>query len=138
VVVTNFNPHYPLIRFATGDMSAIMAGQSPCGRTNKRIKGWMGRADQATKVRGMFVRPEQVADLVSKHEEVMKVRLQVTQINGQDNLNVLCEATVISSELATVIADSVRSVLHIRGEVVLQEIGSLPNDGLVIHDQREY
>jgi len=127
-----------LIRFATGDMSAIMAGQSPCGRTNKRIKGWMGRADQATKVRGMFVRPEQVADLVSKHEEVMKVRLQVTQINGQDNLNVLCEATVISSELATVIADSVRSVLHIRGEVVLQEIGSLPNDGLVIHDQREY
>jgi phenylacetate-CoA ligase len=98
----------------------------------------MGRADQATKVRGMFVRPEQVADLVSKHEEVMKVRLQVTQINGQDNLNVLCEATVISSELATVIADSVRSVLHIRGEVVLQEIGSLPNDGLVIHDQREY
>ena len=138
VVVTNFNPHYPLIRFATGDMSAIMAGQSPCGRTNKRIKGWMGRADQAIKVRGMFVRPEQVANLVAKHEQLVKVRLQVTQVDGQDNLQVLCETTVISSEMAAQITHSVRSVLHLRGGVVLQEVGSLPNDGIVIHDQREH
>ncbi|MGY8907621.1 MAG: phenylacetate--CoA ligase family protein [Pseudomonadales bacterium] len=138
VVVTNFNPHYPLIRFATGDMSAIMAGQSPCGRTNKRIKGWMGRADQATKVRGMFVRPEQVADLVAKNESLVKARLRVTQVNGQDSMQVLCEATVISPELTAAISDSARSVLHLRAEVVLQEVGSLPNDGIVIHDQREH
>jgi len=136
--VTNFNPHYPLIRFATGDMSAIMVGQSPCGRTNKRIKGWMGRADQATKVRGMFVRPEQVADLVAKHEPLLKVRLQVSQVNGQDSLQVLCETTVMSPEVSAEITDGVRSVLHLRGEVVLQEVGSLPNDGIVIHDQREH
>jgi phenylacetate-CoA ligase len=138
VVVTNFNPHYPLIRFATGDMSAIMAGQSPCGRTNKRIKGWMGRADQATKVRGMFVRPEQVADLVAKHEALVKVRLQVMQIDGQDNLQVLCESKDLSSEASALITDGVRSVLHLRGEVVLQAVGSLPNDGIVIHDQRDH
>ena len=138
VVVTNFNPHYPLIRFATGDMSAIMVGQSPCGRTNKRIKGWMGRADQATKVRGMFVRPEQVADLVAKHETLLKVRLQVSQVNGQDSLQVLCETTVMSPEVNAEITDGVRSVLHLRGEVVLQQVGSLPNDGIVIHDQREH
>ena len=138
VVVTNFNPHYPLIRFATGDMSAIMAGQSPCGRTNKRIKGWMGRADQAAKVRGMFVRPEQVADLVAKNESLVKARLCVTQVNGQDSMQVSCEATVISPELTATIKDSVRSVLHLRPEVVLQEVGSLPNDGIVIHDQREH
>lgn len=138
VVVTNFNKHYPLIRFATGDMSAIMAGQSPCGRTNKRIKGWMGRADQATKVRGMFVRPEQVADLVAKHEALVKVRLQVSQIDGQDSLQVLCETKQTSTEMITLITQGVRSVLHLRGEVVLQAIGSLPNDGIVIHDQRQH
>jgi|TARA_B110000967_G_C18847087_1_gene542577 phenylacetate-CoA ligase len=138
VVVTNFSRNYPLIRFATGDMSAIMVGQSPCGRTNKRIKGWMGRADQATKVRGMFVRPEQVANLVAKHQQLVKARLQVTQVDGQDSLQVLCETADASIELAAAIAKSVRNVFHIRGEVVMQELGSLPNDGIVIHDQREY
>jgi phenylacetate-CoA ligase len=138
VVVTNFNRHYPLIRFATGDMSAIMVGQSPCGRTNKRIKGWMGRADQATKVRGMFVRPEQVADLVAKHDQLVKVRLQVTQVDGQDKLQVLCETADTAPDIAAAITLSVRNIFHIRGEVILQEVGSLPNDGIVIHDQREY
>jgi phenylacetate-CoA ligase len=138
VVVTNFSRNYPLIRFATGDMSAIMVGQSPCGRTNKRIKGWMGRADQATKVRGMFVRPEQVADLVAKHQQLVKARLQVTQVDGQDSVQVLCETAGTSIELAAAITLSVRNVFHIRGEVVMQEVGSLPNDGIVIHDQREY
>ncbi len=137
VVVTNFNKHYPLIRFATGDMSAILVGQSPCGRTNRRIKGWMGRADQAAKVRGMFVRPEQVADLVAKHEALVKVRLQVKQINGQDSLQVLCEVKNTLSETTQLITEGVRSVLHLRGEVVLHAIGSLPNDGIVIDDQRE-
>jgi phenylacetate-CoA ligase len=138
VVVTNFSRNYPLIRFATGDMSAIMVGQSPCGRTNKRIKGWMGRADQATKVRGMFVRPEQVANLVAKHQQLVKARLQVTQVDGQDSVQVLCETADTSIELAAAITLSVRNVFHIRGEVVMQEVGSLPNDGIVIHDQREY
>lgn len=138
VLVTNFNPHYPLIRFATGDMSAILVGQSPCGRTNRRIKGWMGRADQATKVRGMFVRPEQVAALVAKHESVAKVRLEISQVHGQDVMQVLCETASETAELASEITDSVRSVLHVRGEVTLTPKGSLPNDGKVIDDQRQY
>ena len=138
VLVTNSSRHYPLIRFATGDMSAIMAGASPCGRTNRRIKGWMGRADQATKVRGMFVRPEQVAELVAKHDEVSKVRLQITQIDAQDSLQVLCETAASSVELTEQITANVRNLLRVRGEVVLQPVGSLPNDGKVIDDQREY
>lgn len=138
VLVTNFNRHYPLIRFATGDMSAILAGQSPCGRTNRRIKGWMGRADQATKVRGMFVRPEQVAELVAKHDVVTKIRLEISQINGQDSMQVLCETAAPNNTLSEEIASSVRSILHVRGEVSLQSMGSLPNDGKVIDDQREY
>jgi phenylacetate-CoA ligase len=138
VLVTNFNPHYPLIRFATGDMSAILAGQSPCGRTNRRIKGWMGRADQATKVRGMFVRPEQVAGLVAKHDGLIKVRLEIRQIDGRDDMLVLCETTDATNVLAAQITDSVRSVLQVRGEVTLKPLGSLPNDGKVIDDQRQY
>ena len=127
-LVTNFNKHYPLIRFATVDMSAILVGQSPCGRTKRRIKGWMGRADQATKVRGMFVRPEQVADL----EALVKLRLQVKQIDGQDSLQVLCEVKNILSETTKLITEGVRSVLHLRGEVVLHAIGSLPDNGIVL------
>lgn len=132
VVVTNFNKHYPLIRFAICDMSAILVGQSPCGRTNRRIKGWMVRADQATKVRGTFVRPEQVADLIAKHEALVKLRLQVKQIDGQDSLQVLCEVKNILSETTKPITEGVRSVLHLRGEVVLHAIGSLPNNGIVL------
>jgi len=138
VLVTNFSRHYPLIRFATGDMSAIMASASPCGRTNRRIKGWMGRADQAAKVRGMFVRPEQVAELLVKHDEVIKIRLQITQIDAQDSMQVLCETQSTAADLAEQITANVRNLLRVRGEVVLQPVGSLPNDGKVIDDQREY
>ena len=98
----------------------------------------MGRADQATKVRGMFVRPEQVAALVAQHETVSKVRLEVSQTNGQDVMLVLCETASECADLVAQITDSVRSVLHVRGEVALQPVGSLPNDGKVIDDQREY
>ncbi|WP_069301000.1 phenylacetate--CoA ligase family protein [Neptunicoccus sediminis] len=136
VVVTTLNPDYPLIRFATGDMSAVLAGQSPCGRTNRRIKGWMGRADQTAKIKGMFVRPEQVADLVARHDEVSKVRVVVGRDGESDSMTVLCEAE--SGADAAQIEASVRDVLKLRGRVALQAPGSLPNDGKVIDDQRSY
>lgn len=138
IVVTTFNPHYPLIRFATGDMSAFMDGQSPCGRTSKRIKGWMGRADQSTKVRGMFVRPEQVAELAGKHDEVSKIRLTVDQADGKDSLLVACETDSPSDALLAAVTDNVRNVIHLRGDVQLVAVGSLPNDGKVIDDQRQF
>ncbi|MDP6969345.1 MAG: AMP-binding protein [Gammaproteobacteria bacterium] len=138
ILVTTFNPHYPLIRFATGDMSAFMDGQSPCGRTGKRIKGWLGRADQATKVRGMFVRPEQVAELASKHQEIGKIRITVDQLQGKDSMLVACETDMPSDRLLVAVADNIRNVIHLRGEVELVAVGSLPNDGKVIDDQRQY
>jgi len=138
IVVTTFNAHYPLIRFATGDMSAFMDGQSPCGRTSKRIKGWMGRADQSTKVRGMFVRPEQVAELAGKHDEVSKIRLTVDQADGKDSLLVACETDSPSDALLAAVTDNVRNVIHLRGDVQLVAVGSLPNDGKVIDDQRQF
>ncbi|WP_188669813.1 phenylacetate--CoA ligase family protein [Neptunicoccus cionae] len=136
VVVTTLNPDYPLIRFATGDMSAVLAGQSPCGRTNMRIKGWMGRADQTAKIKGMFVRPEQVADLVARHGEVSKARVVVTRDGEADSMTVLCEAA--NGANVEQIEASVRDVLKLRGRVELQASGSLPNDGKVIDDQRSY
>jgi phenylacetate-CoA ligase len=136
VVVTTLNPDYPLIRFATGDMSATMIGQSPCGRTNMRIKGWMGRADQTAKIKGMFVRPEQVADLVERHKEVSKVRVVVSRDGNTDKMDVMCEADAGANVDA--IEVSVRDVLKLRGAVLLHNIGSLPNDGKVIDDQRTY
>lgn len=138
IVVTTFNPHYPLIRFATGDMSAFMDGESPCGRTSKRIKGWMGRADQSTKVRGMFVRPEQVAELAGKHDEIGKVRLTVDQADGKDSMLVACETDSPSDALLAAVTDNVRNVIHLRGDVQLVAVGSLPNDGKVIDDQRQF
>jgi phenylacetate-CoA ligase len=135
VVVTSLNPDYPLIRFATGDMSAAMAGTSPCGRTNMRIKGWMGRADQTTKIKGMFVRPEQVADLVAKHSEVARARIIAARDGEMDTMRVLIEAE--GGEAATYAA-SVASVLKLKGAVEIVPVGSLPNDGLVIEDQRSY
>jgi len=138
IVVTTFNAHYPLIRFATGDMSAFMDGQSPCGRTSKRIKGWMGRADQSTKVRGMFVRPEQVAELAGKHDEISKIRLTVDQADGKDSLLVACETDSPSDALLAAVTDNVRNVIHLRGDVQLVAVGSLPNDGKVIDDQRQF
>lgn len=135
VVVTTLNRDYPLIRFATGDLSAIMAGHSPCGRTNMRIKGWMGRADQTTKIKGMFVRPEQVADLVAKHDEVDRARIIAIRDGEMDGMIVQLEtnATDASRYEATVL-----DCLKLRGRVELVAPGGLPRDGLVIEDQRKY
>jgi phenylacetate-CoA ligase len=135
VVVTTFNPDYPLIRFATGDLSAVLPGASPCGRTNMRIKGWMGRADQTTKVKGMFVRPEQVAALVARHPEVTRARVVVTREGEQDAMAVLVEAEGAD---AAAIGASVQEVLKLKGAVELHAPGSLPRDGKVIDDRRSY
>ncbi len=135
VIVTSLNPDYPLIRFATGDMSAVMAGQSPCGRTNMRIKGWMGRADQTTKIKGMFVRPEQVAALVARHPEVSRARVIATRDGQQDAMTVQLEST--TSEVEAYGA-SVADTLKLKGKIEVVSPGSLPRDGLVIEDQRSY
>jgi phenylacetate-CoA ligase len=135
VVVTSLNPDYPLIRFATGDMSAVMAGQSSCGRTNMRIKGWMGRADQTTKIKGMFVRPEQVAAFVAKHAEVDRARVIASREGEQDVLTVQIES---DGGDADAYAASVVETLKMKGKVVVCDIGTLPRDGLVIEDQRNY
>ncbi len=136
VVVTTLNPDYPLIRFATGDLSAVLEGQSPCGRTNMRIKGWMGRADQTTKIKGMFVRPEQVAALVAKHPEITRARVIASRDGEMDKMIVRIEAT--GGGDASAYAASVVSVLKLKGAVEIVAPGSLPRDGLVIEDQRRY
>ena len=135
VVVTTLNRDYPLVRFATGDLSAVMAGQSPCGRTNMRIKGWMGRADQTTKIKGMFVRPEQVADLVAKHDEIDRARVIAIRDGEMDGMIVQLETT--ATDPARYEA-SVMDCLKLRGRIELVAPGVLPRDGLVIEDQREY
>ncbi|CUH49864.1 phenylacetate--CoA ligase family protein [Ruegeria atlantica] len=135
VVVTSLNPDYPLIRFATGDLSAIMPGVSPCGRTNLRIKGWMGRADQTTKIKGMFVRPEQVAALVDKHEEIVKARVIAARQGEMDTMTVQIESAG-GDDMAY--AKSVVEVLKLKGAIEVVTPGSLPKDGLVIEDQRVY
>ncbi len=136
VVVTTFNPDYPMIRLATGDMSAVMAGQSPCGRTNTRIKGWMGRADQTTKVKGMFVRPEQVAEVAKRHQELARVRLVVTREAEQDAMTLHAECATPSDGFEQTIAETLQSVTKLKGAVKLVAPGSLPNDGKVIADER--
>ena len=139
VLVTVFNPDYPLIRFATGDLSALLAGTSPCGRTNLRIKGWMGRADQTTKVRGMFVHPSQVAEVLRRHPEVSKGRLVVDSVDDRDLMTLHCEVVDERPEgLSVAIAASLREVCKLRGEVHLVEAGALVNDGKVIDDVRRY
>ena len=138
VVVTAFNPVYPLIRFATGDLSAVLPGHSPCGRTNMRIRGWMGRADQTTKVKGLFVHPSQVAQVVARHPEIMKARLEVQSRENVDEMTMRCEVSVADDTLATAIAATVQSVCKVRGEVALVDPGKLPNDGKVIADLRNY
>jgi len=137
VVVTLFNADYPLVRFGTGDLSAVLPGASPCGRTNTRIKGWMGRADQTTKIKGMFVHPEQVAAVARRHPEIARARLVVTNPDSSDLMTLHCEAAV-QDGLAAAIADSLRELTKLRGEVSLVAAGSLPNDGKVIDDQRKY
>lgn len=139
VVVTTLNPDYPLIRFATGDLSAFLPGVSPCGRTNVRIRGWMGRADQTTKVRGMFVHPEQVADVVKRHAEVGKARLVVDRIESNDVMTLRCEVEGGGTEeLSGALVASLREVCKLRGEIEFVAPGSLPNDGKVIDDVRSY
>ena len=138
IVVTSLNPEYPLIRFATGDLSAMMSGASPCGRTNKRIQGWMGRADQTAKVRGMFIHPEQVDKVVKRHPEIQKARLVIEWIDESDRIKLKCETTSPDESLADSIANSIREICKLRGEVELLEPDSLPNDGKVIDDIRQY
>ena len=135
VVVTTLNPDYPLIRFGTGDLSALMAGTSPCGRTNARIKGWMGRADQTTKIKGMFVRPEQVAQLVAKHPEIARARIVASRDGEMDVMTVRIETEAKDADRY---AGSVAEVLKLKGRVELVPPGGLPRDGLVIEDARSY
>ncbi len=139
VVVSTLTPEYPLIRFATGDMSAVLAGISPCGRTNMRIKGWMGRADQTTKVRGMFVHPSQIAEVVKRHKEVRRARLVVTHdAQRNDQMALHCEVSDKPSGLEQSLAESLRDLCKVRGEVLFTDPGGLPNDGKVIEDLRKY
>jgi phenylacetate-CoA ligase len=136
VVVTTFNPDYPMIRLATGDLSAVMPGASGCGRTNVRIKGWMGRADQTTKVKGMFVRPELVVEVGKRHAALGRVRLVVTRSGEQDAMTLMAECASSDASLTEAVAATLQSVTKLRGEVKLVAPGSLPNDGKVIADER--
>ena len=139
VVVTVFDTHYPLIRFGTGDMSAVLAGTSPCGRTNMRIKGWMGRADQTTKIRGMFVHPGQVADVAKRHREVTRARLVVTGRTGNDVMTLHVEVAGGGGQaLADALKKSVQDVTKLRADIAFAAPGSLANDGKVIEDARSY
>jgi phenylacetate-CoA ligase len=140
LVITSLNPDYPLIRFGTGDLSAILAGSCPTGRTNQRIKGWMGRADQTTKVRGMFVHPGQVAEVVKRFPAVLKARLVVQGEMANDSMALHVETDLIneSEALKTQIAEAIRDITKLRSEVLLVAPGSLTNDGKVIEDARSY
>ena len=142
VVVTTFNTDYQLIRFGTGDLSAFlpesMTKASPCGRTNVRIKGWMGRADQTTKVKGMFVHPEQVAAVVKRHPGIARARLVVTNPDSTDRMTLNCEVGTVEAGMEAAIADSVRDITKLRADIRLVAVGSLPNDGKVIEDSRKY
>ena len=137
VVVTAFNPDYPLIRFATGDLSALLPGQSPCGRTNRRLRGWLGRADQTTKVKGMFVYPSQVAEVGRRHPEVGRLRLVVERAANLDQMTLHCEVAAPKDGLAPALEASLRSATGLRGAVQLVGRGTLANDGKVIDDRRE-
>ncbi len=145
VVVTSFNPEYPLIRFGTGDLSAVLPGISPCGRTNVRIRGWLGRADQTAKVRGMFVHPGQVAEIVRRVPAAGRARLVVEGEMANDRMTLKCEVDAAQlaaagggAALAARLADAIREITKLRGEVELLDPGSLPNDGKVIEDARKY
>jgi phenylacetate-CoA ligase len=138
VVVTTFNRDYPMIRFATGDLSAVLAGISPCGRTNMRIKGWLGRADQTTKVKGMFVHPEQVAEVAKRFAGLGRVRLVVARAGEQDTMTLRAEAASADTGLEEKLAQTLQAVTKLKGEVELVAPGSLPNDGKVIADERTY
>lgn len=136
VVVTSFNPDYPMIRLATGDLSAVLAGRSPCGRTNMRIKGWMGRADQSTKIKGMFVHPAQVAEIGRRHPQLGRLRLVVSRAGERDVMTLMAECPAAPEGLAVLVAATLQAVTGLRGEVSLVADGALPNDGKVIADER--
>ena len=138
VVVTVFNPDYPMIRLATGDLSAALKGMSPCGRTNQRIRGWMGRADQAAKVRGVFVRPVQIAEIAKRHPELARLRLEVSRAEDQDAMLLKAESEKDGEGLAEAVAATLRAVTKVKGQVEIVPPESLPNDGLVIADLRDY
>jgi phenylacetate-CoA ligase len=136
VVVTSFNPDYPMIRLATGDLSAVLPGHSGCGRTNMRIAGWMGRADQTTKIKGMFVHPGQVNDIARRHPQLGRVRLVVTRADEQDLMTLMAECTAVTGDLQAAVAATLQAVTKLRGDVKLVPPGKLPNDGKVIADER--
>ena len=137
VVVTSFNRDYPMIRLATGDLSALIRGVSPCGRTNARIKGWMGRADQTAKVKGMFVHPKQIAEVAARHPELKRVRLVVDREAEQDTMTLLAECAPADAALAAAIAATLQSITKLKGSVKLVTPGTLPNDGKLIADERK-
>jgi len=138
IVVTSFDHHHPWIRLALGDLSAVLPGASPCGRTNTRIRGWMGRADQTTKVKGMFVRPEQVAELGRRHAELGRLRLVVSRSGESDTMTLRAESHSHEPSLAQAVGETLRAVTKLGGAVELVAPGSLPNDGKVIDDARSY
>ncbi len=138
VVVTTLNPDYPLIRFGTGDLSAMLAGSCPTGRTNQRIKGWMGRADQTTKIRGMFVHPEQVAQIIKRFPEVARARLVVSGEMAQDEVHLQIEVAQAPTDLVDAVARVTRDITKLRAEIKVCSVGSLPNDGKIIADMRSY
>jgi len=138
VVVTSFDMRRPWVRLAVGDLSAVVAGRSPCGRTNSRIKGWMGRADQTTKVKGMFVRPEQIAEIARRHPELARLRLVVTREGETDTMTLKAEAGQTVSGLSEKIGETVQAITKLKGKIELVAPGALPNDGKVIEDARSY
>jgi phenylacetate-CoA ligase len=138
VVVTTFSKAYPLVRFGTGDMSAVLPGTSPCGRTNMRIKGWMGRADQRTKVKGMFVDPEQIAVIARRHPELGRLRLVIDWVEQQDVMTLKAELGGGTPDLARAVEGTLQNICKVRGKVEFAAPGSLPNDGKVIDDVRKY
>ncbi|HQQ71847.1 MAG TPA: phenylacetate--CoA ligase family protein, partial [Alicycliphilus sp.] len=138
LVITTLNPDYPLIRFGTGDLSAVLPGSCPTGRSNQRIKGWLGRADQTTKVRGMFVHPGQVAQVVKRFPQIGKARLVVSGEMANDQMLLQVETTETAPGLAQQLQEALREITKLRGEVQMLPPGSLPNDGKVIEDARSY
>jgi phenylacetate-CoA ligase len=138
VVVTVLNPDYPLVRFGTGDLSAVLAGRCPTGRTHTRIKGWLGRADQTAKVRGMFVHPSQVAEVLRRHPELQRARLVIEGELANDRMTLHAETAAAAEGLAQTVAHTLRELTKLRGEVSLRPPGALPNDGKLIEDLRQH
>jgi phenylacetate-CoA ligase len=136
IVITSLDPHHPLIRLAVGDLSAFMPGHSLCGRTNTRIRGWMGRADQTAKIKGMFVRPEQVAEIGKRHSEIAKLRLVIGRANELDTMTLKAELYAEPQGFVDVLAASLQSVTKLKGLVEIVPLGMLPKDGKVIADER--